>query len=161
MESRISTSPVLLVQPDMERRSSPLVSTLPFGREFSKHRYDPMLSLGMVVSARSPLPFHLARSLCRSARSMTHRMPAPGSHPGKSQRISCGLPNWRQYQQERAAARPPWLQNSLWCCACNVVNAPSSRLPQKLPKSFIYCFLANQLGASTSHSPDPTLPAPH
>ena len=30
----------MLVQPEMERRRSPLVSIPPFGRGFSRHRYD-------------------------------------------------------------------------------------------------------------------------
>jgi hypothetical protein len=40
----------VLVQPEMERGRSPLVSIPPFGRGFSRHRYDTRLSLSMVAS---------------------------------------------------------------------------------------------------------------
>jgi transposase len=77
----------VLVQREMERVRSPLVSIPPFGRGFSRHgglsircvlgrarkgnfrahehRLDEptRLSLGMVASLQSPLPFYLARSL--------------------------------------------------------------------------------------------------
>jgi hypothetical protein len=75
------------VQREMERGRSPLVSIPPFGRGFSRqpglpircdfgpsakgdfraqrHRLDEpaKLSLGMVASPQSPLPFHLAEPL--------------------------------------------------------------------------------------------------
>jgi hypothetical protein len=80
----------VLVQPEMEKRRSPLVSIPPFGRGFSRHgglssddffhavhsarglapallsigSMSPAgLSLSMVASPQSPLPFRPARSL--------------------------------------------------------------------------------------------------
>ncbi len=76
----------VLVQPEMERRRSPLVSIPPYGRGFSRHRGLPIrcdfgksakgdfrarlhrlheptrLPLGVVASPQSPLPFRPARS---------------------------------------------------------------------------------------------------
>src|SRR5438445_11836126 len=79
------TSARVLVQPEMEKRRSPLVSIPPFGRGFSRHgvfrsdggwgRKNELLrpvhrldepagiSLGMVASPQSPLPFRPAKSL--------------------------------------------------------------------------------------------------
>jgi hypothetical protein len=78
---------LVLVQRESKRGRSPLVSIPPFGRGFLRHeglsircsfgrareessrardhRLDEptKLSLGMVASLQSPLPFHLARSL--------------------------------------------------------------------------------------------------
>jgi len=76
----------VLVQPEMEKRRSPLVSIPPFGRGFSRHgglsirwklggaRTSPHapvhrldeptgISLSMVASLQCPLPFRPARSL--------------------------------------------------------------------------------------------------
>ena len=76
----------VLVQPEMEKRVSPLVSIPPFGRGFSRHgvfrsdggwggartsshapvhRLDEPtgISLGMVASPQCPLPFRPAKSL--------------------------------------------------------------------------------------------------
>ena len=75
----------VLVQPEMEKRRSPLMSIPPFGRGFQgMGSFDPMevgrrknelsrpvhrldeptgLSLGMVASPQCPLPFRPAKSL--------------------------------------------------------------------------------------------------
>ena len=74
-----------MVQPEMEKRRSPLVSIPPFGRDFQgMGSFDPMevggrknellrpvhrldepagISLGMVASPQCPLPFRPAKSL--------------------------------------------------------------------------------------------------
>jgi hypothetical protein len=53
----------VLVQPKMERRRSPLVSIPPLGRDFQGIDTTTRLSLGLVASPQSPLPFRPARSL--------------------------------------------------------------------------------------------------
>ena len=84
-QRRPSVACSVLVQPEMEKRRSPLVSIPPFGRGFSRHgvfrsdggwgRKNELLrpvhrldepagiSLGMVASPQCPLPFRPAKSL--------------------------------------------------------------------------------------------------
>jgi hypothetical protein len=84
---RVACPWLVPAQPEMETERFPLVSIPPFGRGFSRHgglsircgfgksakddfraRLDRLdeparLSLGMVASPQSPLPFHLAEPL--------------------------------------------------------------------------------------------------
>jgi hypothetical protein len=53
----------LTSRPRMERRRPPLVSIPPLGRDFQGIDTTTRLSLGMVASTHSSLPFHPARSL--------------------------------------------------------------------------------------------------